>query len=308
VGTQLTREANHYNAVIWKNGTPAILLGSVYNSYNATAIAISGNDVYVAGTETGYDNPFPVLNFLNARALYWKNGVPTYLTSDAISSAASSIAVSGNDVYVAGYSYDSSKMKEGCELNNMCEHYKEATYWKNGVPVFLTDGIIDEATADKIAVSGQDVYLTGKFTGFIDPRYTVSQPMYWKNGVMTSVSDYGGGFNVNVNDIAISGNDVYICGCNSLYESGSGFPNDYYPKALYWKNAAPFYCPDQTGAITGTARSIALLGNDVYTAGRMEYPLPLLTSAVKCWKNGIPIMTIDSGGASVVTSMCLVKK
>jgi hypothetical protein len=76
------------------------------------AIAISENDIYVAGTIAG-----------NV-AVYWKNGVlknlqlPVTIQNPGYSLA---IAVSGNDVYVAG------SANAGGNLNT------NAVYWKNGM-------------------------------------------------------------------------------------------------------------------------------------------------------------------------------
>jgi hypothetical protein len=66
-------------------------------------------------------------NSMINNAVYWKNGVETVLPHSAANSFASSIYVSGNDVYVAGYEYDTGQAKY-------------AVYWKNGVEVKLTDG------------------------------------------------------------------------------------------------------------------------------------------------------------------------
>jgi hypothetical protein len=102
--------------VYWRNGD----LTSFYsdNASHANAIAIYGNDVFVAGwgSESG--------------AKYWKNGVSVNLGADASpapNSEAKGIAVFGNHVYVAGY-----------EIENKIP---VAKYWKDGVAVKLSDGI-----------------------------------------------------------------------------------------------------------------------------------------------------------------------
>jgi hypothetical protein len=70
-------------------------------------------------------------------ACYWKNGVRTGLAAPGNRSYASSIAVSGSDVYVAGYYYD---ISTGTFT---------ACHWRNGV---RTDLPIP-ATADGGAIA-----------------------------------------------------------------------------------------------------------------------------------------------------------
>ena len=115
-------DSSYRFARYWKNGVATELVNGLvnntptHNSYpNTAGIYVAGSDVYVAGVEL-VSNP-QITNRLTLSALYWKNGVATYLTTLAQSTAAaSSIFVSGSDVYVAGYE----------TLNN----YTYATYWK----------------------------------------------------------------------------------------------------------------------------------------------------------------------------------
>ena len=129
------------NAVYWKNDT----LNYLPNGYMAKAIAVSGNDVYVAGTS------------LNNGDVYWINGVMQTLGPDP--AIVNCIVVAGNDVYVGGTTYG----------QNM------AVYWKNGVEVQLPGGY----TVNAMAVAGSDVYAAGNDNG----GYAV----YWKNGVVDTL-------------------------------------------------------------------------------------------------------------------------
>jgi len=109
-------------AKYWKN-SQAINLTDGSNSANAISIAVSGTDVYVAGIEWDGQS-YQDANGYSLRksvAKYWKNGKVVNLTDGTEDAEAKSIAVSGNDVYVAG---------------TVAGH---ATYWKNGSAVTLSN-------------------------------------------------------------------------------------------------------------------------------------------------------------------------
>lgn len=86
-------------------------------------------DVYVAGYEITAGVKTPV---------YWKNGVITRLSQAGESGQASSIAVSGQDIYVTG-SQENSATSTG-----------PATVWKNGTPTNLAGA--GDARANRIFV------------------------------------------------------------------------------------------------------------------------------------------------------------
>ena len=121
----------------WANGVATNLntgydLTSPNNNYGiVSADFASGKDLYITGmVET--------TNSMINNAVYWKNGVETILPHSAANSFASAIYVSGDDVYIAGYEYDTGQPKY-------------AVYWKNGVEVKLTDGTT-ETVATSIVV------------------------------------------------------------------------------------------------------------------------------------------------------------
>lgn len=90
------------------------------------------------------------------------------------------VAVSGNDVYLTG-NHSSSTAPFTKSV---------ATSWKNGMPVWLTDGS-NIANANGIAVSGNDVDIAGYEENGLNLTTYASQSItkYWKNGSSVTLSD-----------------------------------------------------------------------------------------------------------------------
>ena len=304
---------NNERPTYWKNGTPVQLnydefFPDMEKSARALSIAVSGNNVYVAGYQIRLSY---TRGFVPAGTL-WKNGIPldrdsmnlysTYLLSSlAVSdndlymvgwgtgndgywknenqialppySTTTSITVSGNDVYVAGAS------------SNGGWSDVFATYWKNGNPVKLTNGS-KNANATSIAVSGSDVYVAGS------DKDSVAK--YWKNGTLINLTDgLTRGF---AEAIAVSGSDVYVAGTKwDAISIGNGNPNAI---AIYWKNGNPVNLTD--GSKWAEAKSIAVSGNDVYVAG-------FEGGVAKYWKNGSPVILGDASRYSEAHSVFIVK-
>lgn len=250
----------------WKNGYKyslgPLMLGESY----ANDVAISGNDVYVAG-RLGY------------KAKIWKNGVATDLTDGVYPAAAKAISVVGNDVYVAGFEYyfaevvlwkngvksvvakglpgtydDLDFVVSGSNIY-MCGALGYSAYvWKNGVQTKLSDS---SSYAHGIAVNGTDVYVVGAEN---------DKAVYWKNGIKTILSNEPSA----AYDIAISGSDVYIVG------------HENWRNAVYWKNGKMNIL--ETGYYySATANAIKILDKDVYIVGSIGGGL----STDICWKNGV---------------------
>jgi len=313
----------------WKNGQ-AVQLDFDYGLKFAWAnsIAVSGNDVYVAGFRVA----FSFYRSSSSVGLYWKNSTPTelftggfnqltsvvvsnkdvymvvlqnmwpgavaaylkngeivYLQDGSESSTAVSMAVSGSDVYVVGLAVDQNG-------------HGKVRYWKNGNPVDLTDGSTS-AYPTSIFVSESDVYVAGRVDQEFDSwsNLVKSTAAYWKNGKLVKLTD---GTNMaEATSVTVAGQDVYVAG----YHCGIGGYEDYTTaSAFYWKNGSPIKLSD--GPFGGTlATSIAVSNSDVYVAGitRIDssYYTPL--GVPTYWKNGVPVNLTETSRRGAANSIFL---
>lgn len=226
-----------YQPFVWKfdsNGNrttqslPTVSAG-VRDAY-ALAIAVSGNDIYVAGKETNAAG--------NRVAKYWKNGIATILSDGTTSCDVTCIAVVDNDVYVGG-----------SERNAAGKYI--AKYWKNGIAVNLTSGTLDAAIFSMVVVENT-VYASGYER--IDGVMMASK--YWKNGVPTSLTSNSQAISF---DMAVVGSDVYVA---DISADASATVNI----GKIWKNGLVTNASDTNL----TASSIAVVGSSVFAAGNQK--------------------------------------
>jgi hypothetical protein len=157
------------------------------------------------------------------------------------------------DIYIAGYE----KSVNG---------NKVAKYWKNGIVTELTDGSSNSEATD-ITLNNGVIYVCGNVGG-------VSK--YWKNGVPTTLGTAGYNY---CKAICVANDDVYVCGYQDYGQA--------YAKAVYWKNGVAV--PLTSGGQRAEAKSIAVVGNDVYVVGTIEYNVGNQSGPkATLWKNGNP--------------------
>lgn len=147
-------------AAYWRNGALVQLTNGITLAL-ANSIFVSDGDIYVAG--------FACENLAAGCALaaYWKNGIQVELT-DVTNTGASSIFVSGTNIYVSGND----------DANTVAE------LWKDRVLLPLTQASLG-SSANQVLVSGTDVFVAGAILN--DSGKAVAT--YWKNGESVSLTD-----------------------------------------------------------------------------------------------------------------------
>jgi hypothetical protein len=196
----------------WKNGVPVTLTDGKAGG-TVWGLAVSGKDVYAVGFVYGNTQVGPNSYVIAPVATYWKNGAAVSLSDGTRSAVLTAVAVSGGDLYMAGF-------EAGDEVNGTAPYL--AKVWKNGVPVVLTPSTLG-AVAKAIAVVGSDVYVAG---------YEDSGPAvvakYWKNGAPVNLTH--GPRDAVATGIAVWGTDVYVSGAE---HNGQAWG------AKVWKNGVP---------------------------------------------------------------------
>ena len=156
------------------------------------------HDFYIAQTPNlKGNNIYVLLEKYNGRIYeqkYWKNGVTVPLNIGEKNMYFSSICASANDLYLTGgedEEYEEYKIKKKKRDEFIEEYWKKngvslpskegsnqvAKYWKNGVPVALTDETNDAYTT-AISIIENHVYVTGYENNGQKGNYFAK---YWKN-------------------------------------------------------------------------------------------------------------------------------
>ncbi len=241
-------------------------------------------DIYVAGGKKLKNGVGSADTDAIFTAGYWKNGVFTQLGSGTRTSYATSIVISGNDIYVGGYESNGTVNVAKC--------------WKNGIEINAYSNGTKASQIQSIFVNGTDVHLAGYNTNVTSPSRL---PYYWKSDMVTvpatltttilgDKATYSSARSVFVSD-----GNVYVAGQENSPAAPTGTGLSI---AKYWKDETAVVL---SGLATSTmyATSIFVLGTgentNVYVAG---YEFTNATGGniniPKYWKNGT-VMNLTSG-------------
>jgi hypothetical protein len=215
------------------------------------AIIGTAVDIYAALNSDAAGSAAKILK--NGEVLHTLNPVSTVLGAETQVLA---LALSGNDVYAAGY--ENSGGKTG-------------RLWKNGALVFASS--ITESEFQALAISGSDVYVAG-----YEEKDSKQESKVWKNGA--ELYSFTSSVSVIIGGIAVGGSDVYA----AVYEK-SGSEN-YVAKVK--KNDAPLFDSLTDGSFDAYCSGIAVGGTDVYVVGGYEDS----NKPSYVWKNGAVLHTL----------------
>ncbi len=210
--------------ILWTDGVMSVL-NNPNTSASISDVFVNGSDVYACGVEHSQSST----TFLTF-ASYWKNQVRTVLsdTTKVFSSRATSIMVSGTDVYVSGNYTDPSGKTH-------------AAYWKNGALTILETNSLGSYSLC-IFVTGTDVYVGGGY--FANNN---QQAVYWKNGVMTTLTN---AYKAEIGSINVNSGNVYASGSIQSTSSSNSI-------AVMWKNGIKTALSDST-TTSGVGRGMFL--------------------------------------------------
>lgn len=234
-------------------------------------VAVSGNTVYAAGLNKYIDIAYWAGNVeADLRNTYTKARYPD---QSVVSFGVSGMAVTGGNVYVAGYmSFENYPGTPDSVISGSF-----ALLWTNGNMQPYGPGALlssyDQITKG-VAIAGNDVYVAGHYP---DTTYAGG---YWKNGVWNSIA--GGTFLPS----AIATNGTSVC-----------IPGNYWARGSYTQGAA-YWLDGKLNPLGGAyALAATYFNSDIYIVG-VDYQ-----NDIEVWKNGNRFETIGSAANLIATSI-----
>ncbi|MDW8233695.1 MAG: hypothetical protein RMJ54_13030, partial [Roseiflexaceae bacterium] len=239
-------------------------LNPLYPNPPVSAIAVSGNNVYIGGTFLNAGG-VPEADYIahwdgsQWRALGGSSGNgPLELIPVVPSSPISDIAISGSNVYIGGTFLNAGGVAEAdyiARWNTATRSWYALGGSGGNGPIAPPGSGFSSVRA--LAVSGGNVYVSGLFTS-IDGLTGVNYIARWDGERWQAL---GSGLNAAASDIAISGNDVYVGGS---FISAGGVPNTSY--IARW-NGETWNALENSSLLQPGILAIAVNADGVYVSG-----------------------------------------
>lgn len=264
-----TQQYSYYVVDLSTGAYSNIATGTAITSATSlgTVSICSGNtlltDVYIAG-------------FIGKDAVFWKDGVPTFLTNNSSQQYKTANAVktlvNNNSVYVL-YNTDDGSVngKDTIRL------------WKDGTVTSIAASYSNPAGGHS-AASGLDIYNNDIYICGTEDVINIPSPArVWKNGIMSVLPMDTFDF-VTPRAIKVINGDVYVVGSGGKQNPAM---SDYWVRPIYWKNGVLNILPHLDGK--ANALGITSFNGDVYIAGIEGLYGGNIRGAKKgvYWKNGI---------------------
>ncbi len=252
----------------WLNGRRVDLDVPANTDGVAGDIQVSGSDLYIAGATR-------LAGGRTYHPCYWRNQQRVDLSEldpkperppndYAGLQLASSIWVSGSDVYVTGETASSSGGLIAC-------------YWHNGTRTDLVPVTPDNhrSHANDVHVWDGELFIAGG----VSTAAGVEMPCYWRNGARADLGVADAAKGGTAGSIAAAGGVVYVSG--SLSKSIPITP-------CYWKDGVRVHLPLGAGIASGSAGTVLLDGEAVYISGNSDVPSGSTYVGRPCyWRNGV---------------------
>lgn len=259
-------DGDTYRAAYWRNGSRTFLQPPGGDGL-ATSLKVKDGDVYIAGIDFT-SNPY--------KAVLWKNSTVNRIIDGSVNNYDVRIEFSGVDLYSACSQWDGD----------------EIAYYKNNTKAGTIEGQLNA-----LCVVGNDVYISGNYRNPLDENSPV-YPMFWKNGVGTTLFPAQMDVSATATDIFVNGNDVYVCGFIDHKNPSKA------DEAFLWKNGTLTILPSAGNA---KAIKISLHGNDVFIAGYSSETIGGPSHATY-WKNGSPVVLDNSTKNSTLSDLAISEK
>ncbi len=160
----IVNNGSHYVATYWKNGSQVSLSNGINGNEYARSMDLYNDAVFISGSIVTDD--------LSSKSIYWEDGVLKSFSQVNDNISVEKIIVRFGDIYMLGTTVFPDKT------------YPLVTYWKNGIPHYMTDGT-RSITGSDFDVAGKDVLVVG---GGVNP-YGKTVAMIWVNGIEYDLTD-----------------------------------------------------------------------------------------------------------------------